>query len=86
MFVAVASGNGRQVLVSNCMSVDNSDPSFEVALNPQTATADIIGKSRFNAAQLSLPYDVSIKGQRKILYSKYYSIHKVTLYVLWGKS
>jgi len=41
------------------MSVDNSHPSFEVALDPSTSTVEILGKSRFSAAQLTLPYDVS---------------------------
>ncbi|XP_060577542.1 uncharacterized protein LOC132734721 isoform X7 [Ruditapes philippinarum] len=56
-FQPVASGSSKQILVSNCMSVDNGKASFEVSLNPRTSNIEFRGTSKFDAVFIELPYD-----------------------------
>ncbi|KAL4222145.1 hypothetical protein ACF0H5_018185 [Mactra antiquata] len=58
-FRPVPSGLGTQILASNCMSVDNGMPSFEVSLDQQTSEIVFNGKTKSNSAVVSLPYDKS---------------------------
>ncbi|XP_053373770.1 uncharacterized protein LOC123532644 isoform X6 [Mercenaria mercenaria] len=56
-FQPVASGIDKQILVSNCMSVDNGQASFEVSLDPRTSEIVFRGKSKFDSAELRLTYN-----------------------------